>query len=151
MTRRLNLNNYNIVDKLEDASLVIVPFDIEEDKQPLLYLANKLGKKPVVLDTKDAVWTPTVFISKDGTPDEYCTRVHWWFDNATGEYKQQVQDVYRNIDDLKSHLKLAKLWLLTEAAYKVNRTGSYYKRKEDVNKFLRGWLNRSFEKQMRRR
>jgi len=149
MTKRLNLNNYDIVSE-DDATLVIVPLDIGGVKQPLLYFKNKTKPMPEVIDIDDAVWIPTIYIYPYGTPEEYIKRVKWWFNNASNEYKEQLRATYRNLNNYDTEIRRANTWLLTEAAFKINRMGKYIKRKKDIGSFMRNWLNRSLEYQDRR-
>lgn len=157
--RFLNLNNFDITTK-EDATLTVMPFDVNNitqanlikqclallvNKQPF-YLKSKRAKKPLLTDTTDAVWTPVIKISDSGTPEEYCDRVKWWFDNISAEYKEQTVTTYKNLPDLITHIQAAKTWLLTTGAFTQSHNGKFIKRRIDINKFIKGWLTRTYNK-----
>lgn len=145
MARKLNFNNYKIVKDVSDATLIIEPFDVNDTKQPLIYLKSKLTKELLVRDVKDAIWLPTIKISLKGEPSEYIARVKWWFDSATEEYKKELMMAYTDVENITSVIKKAKLFLLTDGAYKKTRKNNYFKRRKDINRFLKVWLNNSLK------
>ena len=154
MPRILNLNNYVPTTDIEQATLKIVPMTLSDGSQPkeILFIGKKSKRYIVSADMlDDAVWAPTVLVSKDGTPQEYANVVDWWFSQAetNEEYRSVLESTFRNLQNLPKVIGSAHRWLTTTAAFTVNHRGKYAKRKTEIGKFLNNWLNRALEQQMR--
>lgn len=149
MAKRFNLNNYEIVSE-EEATHIIVPFEQNGVKQPNIYLRSKRKKIPIVSDTNNAEWTPTVLIDERGTPKEYTDRIKWWFANASLEYKDTLRNTFKNLITYNDDVRKANGWLLTTSAYTTDSNGKYIKRKKNIGAFLSKWLTRSQLNQDRR-
>lgn len=148
--RRLNLNNYEVVDNEEEASLVLILFDGDDGKkQEPMFLKSKKSPRAVMVnpDEDKVTWTPTVFIGTKGDPMEYIDRVAWWFKNASKEYIESLADKYSNLRNYDNHLKAAKHWLVNKGAYHMNTLNKYDCRKPAIGLFVDGWLRRELEKQ----
>ena len=147
--RTLNLNNYDIVGK-DEATLKIVPKELEDGTQPpAIYLrSNKRNaNKPVtVADIEEgtAVWSPTVRIDTSGSPKDYIRLIRWWFEQSgkDEDYVDGIQTKYHQIKDVVEEVLKAKYWLTETAAYRVNAAGEYFKRPEQIGRFLKGWMSR---------
>ena len=146
--RTLNLNNYSVVPKA-DATLKVVLFEKDGIAPAPLFLRGNIARKEGVKfsEIDSVAWNPTIEIDITGTPDEYINLVKWWFTNAgnSDDFYEMITTKYARIKDVVYQIRLAKAWLI-ERAYTVNGKGEYLQRRTNVNKFLKGWLNRILKK-----
>jgi hypothetical protein len=110
MPKKLDCNKYYVVDNEEDADQIIVPFDINGNPQPRVYLASKNRANDMVVPG-EVGWISSVPISRKGTQEEYNALVDWWFDNASAEYKQSIQKAYGAVCNVTEKIEQLKLWL----------------------------------------
>jgi len=148
-TRLLNLNNYEPVSDIGDATLRIRPKKLADGTQlPDMYFKTiRTNGKAIVthidVENGTAVWSPTVTLDTKGTPEQYIELIEWWFRGAqkNESYSRMINEVYEILGDILTPMLEAKAWLL-EAASDVNMSGGYPRRKSQLNKFVRNWMNK---------
>jgi len=145
--KRFNFNNYELVDSELKATHIIIPFINNGKESPPIYLRSKRATPVVKMTVDDGVaWTPTLKIDTNGHPSDYIKLVMWWFDNATDDYRDSIEHIYKDMPSFEDSRNRAKKWLMTEAAFRTNPTGKFNNRKSDVGKFMINWLNRDYQK-----
>ena len=152
--RRLNLNNYILCSE-EEATLEIVPLDIDGERQSTLYFKSTRPRKIIatseLVDSGEVEWTPTIDIDRGCSENEYKKLVEWWFDNATPEYKEVISMSFRRLPDITETIMNVRSWLLTEATYSKNSRNKFDKRKKNIGRFLKNWLTRELDRLARSR
>lgn len=155
--RLLNLNNYESATK-DNATLRIRPKMVNGVQPPDILLRGSKRNGKAIVTYADVVagtakWYPSVSISTEGTPIEYNTIVNWWFEQARADesYSESINARYEIIGDILGNVLEAKAWLIEDAAYRVNSDGKYPDRKSEINRYLKGWLNRVKKRVITRR
>jgi hypothetical protein len=153
--RRINLNNYAKVGSAEEAGdkgICVIPFRVEGVEQaPIFFkpLVEK-SKREVTQSTMSATeWNSGIIIDDRGTPDEYSDLVRWWFSNASKEYVDRLKAQFK-IQNFEAEVMRAKSWLLDVSAYEITGNGRWSKRKKNIDRFLKTWLNRAYTIMVRR-
>ena len=98
----VNLANYKLVPTygdIEGDGLCLIP----QGGAPTLHY-QRVEQPDCIVDTTGVTWTPTTKISISGTPEEYKSRVDWWFAGADDDsnYLAKLIIEFPKLDMFKS-------------------------------------------------